>query len=479
MNIFPRSRRLFRLNALPTAQYSCVDCSAVCRACTRQDRSCTCYSRSVLIMSSNKKTCSRCGAENALHLRYCSMCGTTLAKPNGQSAPNHTQTAGEYPRPEKTSSEFANMRTAALQGAPMHSVGGHNPTQPSDDSTSAQASEDAAPLSSTTVSATNGPTLPPPGPDALQTSPAPQRSSTQVQPQVQAQGPGGAAAQEGLARESLPQAVPDSPHSPYRNDVATSSSSEQRCWRCGAGSNATAAFCQACGAPLRDGSLPGLATPVPPKAKLIVIAQDGSTGQEYTISAGQIDIGREAGDVRISSDGYACPRHARISWKNGTFWVSDLGSVNGVFVRITEPEKLHHGDIVLLGMGVVRFEIVTAQESALAPAIERGTRLFGSPATPRYARLVERTVEGVARNVLYLSKNVVTIGRETGDIVFTDDPFMSRQHAGLERQSDGSFVLKDLGSSNGTFLAIRGERMLPNGSHVRIGQHLFRLKVDA
>src|SRR5690606_10217864 len=159
-------------------------------------------------------------------------------------------------------------------------------------------------------------------------------------------------------------------------------------------------------------------------------------------------------------------------------WVSDLGSVNGVFVRITEPEKLHHGDIVLLGMGVVRFEVVTANEMALAPAIERGTRLFGSPATPRYARLVERTVEGLARNVHYLSKNVVTIGRETGDIVFTDDPFLSRQHAGLERQSDGSFVLKDLGSSNGTFVAIRGERALPDGSHIRIGQHLFRLKVD-
>jgi pSer/pThr/pTyr-binding forkhead associated (FHA) protein len=252
---------------------------------------------------------------------------------------------------------------------------------------------------------------------------------------------------------------------------------ETRCWRCGTPCGPSAAFCQACGASLRDAGAQPI-TSAAPSARLIVIAQDGTAGHEYPVMGGQIDIGRESGDVRISTDGYACPRHARLTWKQGSFWVSDLGSVNGVFVRLTGPERLQHGDVLLLGMGVLRFEIVTANETALAPAIERGTRLFGSPATPRYARLVERTVEGVARNVLYLSKNVVTIGRETGDIVFTDDPFMSRQHAGLERQSDGTFIIKDLGSSNGTFLAIRGERALPDGSHIRIGQHLFRLKID-
>lgn len=268
----------------------------------------------------------------------------------------------------------------------------------------------------------------------------------------------------------------------YSQPVPVRQVAESRCWRCAAVSGPTAAFCQACGASLREGGAsiapaPVVTTPAP-SARLIVIAQDGSAGQEYPIHNGHVDIGRESGDVRISADGYACPRHARISWKNGSFWVSDLGSVNGIFVRLAAPERLQHGDVILLGMGVLRFEVATANEMALAPAIERGTRLFGSPATPRYARLVERTVEGLARNVLYLSKNVVTIGRETGDIVFTDDPFMSRQHAGLERQSDGSFMLKDLGSSNGTFIAIRGERALPDGSHIRIGQHLFRLKVD-
>jgi pSer/pThr/pTyr-binding forkhead associated (FHA) protein len=216
----------------------------------------------------------------------------------------------------------------------------------------------------------------------------------------------------------------------------------------------------------------------PPHAKLVVIAQDGTPGREYPIVGGQADIGREQGDIVLEGDPYACSRHARIIWKNHTFWVSDLGSVNGVYARLTAPERLVHGDMILIGLEVFRFEMVGAAEANRPPAYERGTRLFGSPALPRYARLVQRTVEGVSANVYYLGKNQSTIGRETGDLVFTDDAFMSRRHATFTRQQDGGFLLTDLGSSNGTFIAVRDERILPDGGHVRIGQHLFRLKVE-
>jgi len=238
-------------------------------------------------------------------------------------------------------------------------------------------------------------------------------------------------------------------------------------------------FCQACGANLTSAAAQPVQAAAPaPRARLIVIAQDGSAGHEYVIDGGQIEIGREGAHVRLDGDVYACPRHARIYWKNERFWVSDLSSVNGVYARLTEAEHLRHGDLLLVGLEVLRFELVPPGEATPPPAVERGTRLFGSPSSPRYARLVERTVEGITRNVFYLSKLVTTLGRETGDVVFTDDPFMSRQHAAVSRQEDGTFVVKDLGSSNGTFIAIRDERPLPDGGHVRIGQHLFRLKVD-
>jgi hypothetical protein len=154
--------------------------------------------------------------------------------------------------------------------------------------------------------------------------------------------------------------------------------------------------------------------------------------------------------------------------------------LNGVFVRLASPKTLEHADLVLIGLEVLRFEVVSDAEKGLSPAVERGTQLFGSPAARRHARLCERTVEGTTREVYYLCRDETVIGREAGDIVFTGDPFMSRRHAAFTRDSrDGSFTLRDLGSSNGTYLAIRNEHELRAGDHVRIGQHLFRLDVGA
>jgi pSer/pThr/pTyr-binding forkhead associated (FHA) protein len=193
-----------------------------------------------------------------------------------------------------------------------------------------------------------------------------------------------------------------------------------------------------------------------------------------------VGIGREEGAVVLPNDPYVSPRHARLRRQpGGQFTVRDLGSVNGVYVRLRRTEKLEHGDLVLVGLEVLRFELVSEAEKALGPALERGTQVFGSPASTRFARLSQRTIEGITRDVYSLYRDETIIGRESGDIVFTSDPFMSRQHAAIARDPyEGSFTLRDLGSSNGTYLAIRSEVVLQTGDHLRIGQHLFRLEVD-
>jgi pSer/pThr/pTyr-binding forkhead associated (FHA) protein len=196
-----------------------------------------------------------------------------------------------------------------------------------------------------------------------------------------------------------------------------------------------------------------------PVAHLAVISQDGSTGQTYWIERGSVDIGREEGDVRLATDRF----------------VRDLDSLNGVYLRVRESQPLKDADWILLGSEVLRFGLLSDGEHGLGPANERGTDVYGSPARPRYACLSERTVEGVYRNVFYISANETVVGREFGDLVFTADSFMSRRHAAIQRDpTAGTFTLRDLGSSNGTYLAIRGEVELREGDHLRVGQHLFR-----
>lgn len=280
------------------------------------------------------------------------------------------------------------------------------------------------------------------------------------------------------------------------------------CGRCGAPNPQAHRFCVACGSPLAEIAaarpktgtavlerppLPGLdatrpsafvtpprpsepkAAPLAVTAKLVVIEEDGSEGESHLLATAQIDLGREEGDIVLGSDPYLSPRHARFVRRGDAFYVQNLGSLNGIFLRLTGSAPLVHGDLLLVGLQVLKFELVNGAEQALGPAFRHGTRLFGSPVFPRYARLCQRTVEGVTRNVFYLHKDETTVGRESGDIVFSDDPYLSRRHLAVRRHpTHGGFTLEDFGSSNGTYLAIREETRLQHGAQLRVGQHLFR-----
>jgi pSer/pThr/pTyr-binding forkhead associated (FHA) protein len=307
---------------------------------------------------------------------------------------------------------------------------------------------------------------------------------------------------------------------------------QRLCPRCRGASDATAQFCRFCGSSLAEAQSVALQPspnpiwsppppiqpvlhqppPVPPTApgtpqaiaaaggrtavggRLVLIARDGGEGPSHPIGE-TTDIGRVEGTIVIGEDRYISPRHARISFRGDAFYLRDLESTNGVFVRIpfqgaTQGEMPSGGeqvladqDLFLVGQQVLRFEVVKHAEEGFGVASDNGTLVFGTPAAPRYARLNQRTVEGVVRDVFHVRKAETVLGREQGDIVFPDDPFLSRRHCMLRVHGatppSGSaaprrFTLSDLGSSNGTFLQVREEMRLRPGDHFRIGQQLFR-----
>ncbi len=208
---------------------------------------------------------------------------------------------------------------------------------------------------------------------------------------------------------------------------------------------------------------------------LVAILKDGSDGRAYPIVDDPTDVGRTEGHIILGDDPYLSPRHARLVPRADGLLVRDLDSINGVYVRLREPVELNDGDTLLLGQQLVRFEILPETELPLGPAMHRGVLVFGTPEVARLARLVQYTTEGVGRDVHYLYRDETVVGREQGDVVCTDDPFMSRRHAAIALdRSARRFVLRDLGSSNGTAIRVRGERLLKQGDQFRVGRHLFR-----
>jgi pSer/pThr/pTyr-binding forkhead associated (FHA) protein len=209
--------------------------------------------------------------------------------------------------------------------------------------------------------------------------------------------------------------------------------------------------------------------------RLVVVHRDGTDGITYNLLGDQIDIGRAEGDL-LFEDPHLAPRHARIVASLTGRVLTPLETRNGVYVRLRGPVDLQDGDYLLMGKQVLRFETVTEPERNVRPAIEHGVVVFGTPVRPPWARLRQITPAGVGRDIFHLTRPDMVLGREIGDIIFSEDEFMSRRHAQVSYRN-GRGHLEDLGSSNGTFLRLRGPHGLASGDLIRLGDELLRFEI--
>jgi pSer/pThr/pTyr-binding forkhead associated (FHA) protein len=257
------------------------------------------------------------------------------------------------------------------------------------------------------------------------------------------------------------------------------------CTRCGGANEPGSRFCKFCGTPVESGAAAAaaanaLAPTQPLRGQVVVIQRDGSEGSVYALDSGYTDVGSRDGEIVLPDDPYLSPRHARIERRGDTFVLRDLGSLNGIYVRLREPIELTDGAMFLIGQQVLRFEMFPEAERRVGPAKQHGVMVFGTPELPRLARVVQYTTEGLERDVYYLYRDETVFGREQADVVFAEDPFLSRRHAALSMDRDRlRFVLRDLGSSNGTAIRCRSERTLQHGDQFRLGRHLFRFDLSS
>ena len=235
-------------------------------------------------------------------------------------------------------------------------------------------------------------------------------------------------------------------------------------------------FCGVCGFKLDDAPAPQPAvvvsspTPEVTRALMTLIRPDGSEGGSHELQVGENKIGRIHGTI-FENDGYLSPTHALLllDVNNKTALIRDLGSLNGVFVKMIGEEDIQSGQIVRIGQELLRFDTI-----ALPEPLEDGTEVMGSPNPGYWGKLTVVIGRGIDGSAYPLLGESVTLGRERGEINFPDDGYVSGLHARLSNQN-GRVVLADLGSSNGTFIKVQGERAIYHDSFILLGQQLFRL----
>jgi hypothetical protein len=242
------------------------------------------------------------------------------------------------------------------------------------------------------------------------------------------------------------------------------------CAACGTSVPPNFKFCPNCGAAVET-ARPS-STPKAPSAnvagKLTIIRPDGTEGGTHPLTAGENPIGRRMGTL-FEADGYLSPVHAELVLNAAGLVVRDASSLNGVYAKISAEEELQDGDVFRIGQELLRFDVVPPPQP-----LDDGTEVLGSPNPGYWGRLaviVGREQDGSAFPLL---GEATMLGRERGDITFPEDGYVSGAHARVS-QRDGRYWLADLNSSNGTFLRVRGERAVPSGTYLLMGQQLFRV----
>ncbi len=87
----------------------------------------------------------------------------------------------------------------------------------------------------------------------------------------------------------------------------------------------------------------------------LVIGRE-TTGNSFPIPPQGIHLGRERGDVVFPEDGYVSGLHCRVHAEMGHVFLTDVGSSNGTFVRVSNESYVPRGTFILLGQQLFRAE---------------------------------------------------------------------------------------------------------------------------
>jgi hypothetical protein len=210
----------------------------------------------------------------------------------------------------------------------------------------------------------------------------------------------------------------------------------------------------------------------PPMA-LLIILDDGSrkNGEHIRIRADRSVLGRETGDLIIPHDRLMSSRHAELvrELDRGRYrwFLSDLGSTNGTFVRFAKS-PLKHDQQFLIGSKRYRYQQAQHPDAAAPPADSPAGQhkstmgwqaLSPADLQQTYPSLVELLPSGEDGPALVFNKDELKLGADPAvcSLVIRDDPFVGRVHAIIANSTGGPWTIQDANSVNGLWARVKSQ----------------------
>jgi DNA-binding NtrC family response regulator len=195
---------------------------------------------------------------------------------------------------------------------------------------------------------------------------------------------------------------------------------------------------------------------------------------KYFLTKDSTTIGRSGQNDITLSDAGISRIHMSIIRKDDKYYATDK-STNGTFVndeKITTKE-IKPNDLIRIGEWTILVQESSRSEGATTQVSDRDpTRVLSYLPDQGVVTLEKGVLEvlGPDRKFYTINKSIFSIGKSKSNDIVINDEFVSASHCKIETRG-GVFTLKDLESTNGTFLNDKKvlETVLQPNSTIRVG----------
>jgi hypothetical protein len=91
--------------------------------------------------------------------------------------------------------------------------------------------------------------------------------------------------------------------------------------------------------------------------RIVLIIEPKIYGEAFLLSKEETLLGREEGDILFPEDGYVSGTHLKIIFSNGKYFIMDLKSSNGTFLKIRNEYQLSSDDFLLIGQQLFKVKM--------------------------------------------------------------------------------------------------------------------------
>ena len=256
----------------------------------------------------------------------------------------------------------------------------------------------------------------------------------------------------------------------------------------------------------------------------IVVLEGEDRGKTFSLTQDRTVLGRSRGDLLLN-DKKVSSEHLCFIIENNQLFIEDLASTNGTFVqleRIDGKHALHNLDIIQIGFSKLQVTIVDDLEQfrkwntpnkvptphksgrkqkatrAVRPDIDQlideelkrfsrwdlnqerqSMPSFKKALTKSQGAMQLIVLDGPQQGLTFnLDQGNVVIGRGKADITIQDND-ISRNHASIECFAAGQIFIRDMASTNGTFVNKKrvSYTKIVHGDIIQIGSTVMRFVV--